>query len=114
MLKRKATCYPQNTESKRFSSNLEKTVHSRSIRFGHAPFDISVVAKLKFRPKALFCLSGSVGGIFKILANVNMRSQFDFGEQKTVLGENSVAIHNPDEIFFMKISNRINRFLKPQ
>ena len=25
-----------------------------------------------------------------------MRSQFDFGEQKTVFGENSVASQNPD------------------
>ena len=93
MLKQKATCYPQNTGSETIF--IEFRVN-RPFDLDLLLFVISVVAKLKFRPKALFCLSGSAGGIFKILANVNMRSQFDFGEQKTVFGENSVAIHNPD------------------
>ena len=53
MLKQKVTCYPQNTESEAIFMEFRE----------NGPFDldmllfvISVVAKLKFRPKALFCL----------------------------------------------------------
>ena len=53
MLKQKATCYPQNTESERFSLNVEQTVHSRSIRFGHASFRYQCCGETEISPKGI-------------------------------------------------------------
>ena len=53
MLKPKASCYPQNTESETILIEFRE---NRPLDLDMLLFDISVVAKLKFRPKALFCL----------------------------------------------------------
>ena len=53
MLKQKATCYPQNTESETIFIEFRE---NRPFNLDMLLFVISVVAKLKFRPKALFSL----------------------------------------------------------
>ena len=53
MLKQKVTCYPQNTERETILIEFRE---NRPLDLDMLLFDISVVAKLKFRPKALFCL----------------------------------------------------------
>ena len=53
MLKQKATCYPENTESGAIFIEFRE---NGPFDLDMLPFDISVVAKLKLRSKALFRL----------------------------------------------------------
>ena len=53
MMKWKATCHPQNIESETILIEFRE---NGPFDLDMLLFDISVVAKLKFRPKALFCL----------------------------------------------------------